>query len=57
MHLIKNVFNGVKFPKLKMKEKKKKEKEKKKELNPYKNRQKCVNKKISTIKSYRKSLP
>ena len=37
--------------------KKLKKKKKKKELNPYKNRQKCVNKKISTIKSYRKSLP
>ena len=55
MHLIKNVFNGVKFPKLKMKKKQKKQN--KKELNPYKNRQKCVNKKISTIKSHRKSLP
>ena len=28
MHLIKNVFNGVKFPKLKMKKKKKKKKKK-----------------------------
>ena len=52
MHLIYIVFIGFKSQKLKIKKKKKK-----KELNPYKNRQKCVNKKISTIKSYRKSLP
>ena len=32
MHLIKNVFNGVKFPKLKMKKKKKKKKKRTKPI-------------------------